>query len=104
MLVWDSGQPIIEVGVGNKLSLAVVDSGAHMTVASTSLAAALGLQPAPPAHCGHYSVAGGQLLAYAGYVPGPVQISFGDGVTFRISGLRLVEHQHPLLLLVMAAL
>ena len=44
-------------------------------------------------------MAGGPLLSYAGHVAGPVDLVFGEGVAFRIWGLRLVDHQHPLFLL-----
>ena len=77
----------------------MVDSGAHQTIMSTSMARALGLPITPDTNCGQYSVAGGTLLSYAGYVSGVVDLQFGEGVAFRISGLRLVANEHPLFLL-----
>ena len=39
------------------------------------------------------------LLSYMGYVSGVVDLQFGEGVAFHISGLRLVTNDHPLFLL-----
>ena len=41
----------------------------------------------------------GALLSYVGYMSGVVDLQFGEGVTFCISGLRLVTNNHPLFLL-----
>ena len=70
----------------------MVDSGAHQTIMSTSLARALGLPITPDTNCGQSLVAGGALFSYVGYVSGVVDLQFGEGVTFRISGLRLVAN------------
>ena len=72
----------------------MVDSGAHQMIMSTSMARALRLPITPDTNCGQYSVAGGMLLSYAGYVSGVVDLQFGEGVAFRISGLRLVANEH----------
>lgn len=77
----------------------VVDSGAHQMIMSTSMACALGLSITPDTNCGQYLVAGGTLLSYVGYVSGVVDLQFGEGVAFRISGLQLVTNDHPLFLL-----
>ena len=39
------------------------------------------------------------MLSYAGYVSGVVDLQFGEGVGFCISGLRLVANDHLLFLL-----
>ena len=44
-------------------------------------------------------MAGGKLLSYVGYVTGFLELNFGEGVTFRISGVRLVDNEAPLFLL-----
>ena len=38
-------------------------------------------------------------MAYAGRVAQPVTLNFGEGVSYCIAGLRLIEHAHPLLLI-----
>lgn len=61
VLVWDSAQEVVEVGVGDRLCLGVVDTGAHQTVMNTAMAQHLGLEwePADKGNFGQYSVAGG---------------------------------------------
>ena len=98
-LIWDSGQPVIELGVGASLAFAIVDSGAHQTIMSSSMAQALGLHTTADLNCGRYLVAGGKLLSYVGYVTGLLELNFGEGVTFRVSGVWLVDNKEPLFLL-----
>ena len=50
-------------------------------------------------NCGKYSVAGGPLLDYAGRVLKPVFLRFGEGVAYSVTGLRLIHHTHPLMLI-----
>ena len=78
---------MIELGVGNSLVFAIVDSGAHQTTMSSSMAQVLGLHTTAYLNCGRYSVAGGKLLSYIGYVTGLSELNLGEGVTFRVSGV-----------------
>ena len=98
-LIWAYGQPVIEMGVVCSLAFVLVESGAYQMIISTSMACALGLPITPDTNCGKYSVAGGTLLPYAGYVSGVVDLQFGEGVALHISGLRLAANDHPLFLL-----
>ena len=84
LLVWDSGQEVVELGVGDKLSHGVVDTGANQTVMNTAMAQHLGLkwEPADKGKFGQYSVAGGQLLSYVGPLKHLVQLRFGEGVSY----------------------
>ena len=61
LLVWDSAQEVVKVGVGDRLYLGVVDTGAHQTVMNTAMAQYLGLEwePADKGNFGQHSVAGG---------------------------------------------
>ena len=74
VLVWDSAQEVVEVGVGYRLCLRVVGIGAHQTVMNMSMAQHLGLEwePADKGNFGQYSVAGGRLLSYVGCLKHPV--------------------------------
>ena len=98
-LIWDSGQPVIELGVGTSLAFAIVDSGAHQTILSSSMVQALSLHITAYLNCGRYSVAGGKLLSYIGYVTGLLELNFGKGVTFTVSGVQLVDNKEQLFLL-----
>ena len=40
-LIWDSGQPVIELGVGTSLVFTIMDSGAHQTIMSSLMATGL---------------------------------------------------------------
>ena len=86
-LIWDSRQPVIKLGVGTSLAFAIVDSAAHQTIMSSLMAQALGLHITADLNCGRYSVAGGKLISYIGYVTGLLELNFGEGVTFRVSGV-----------------
>ena len=77
----------------------MVDSGAHQMIMFTSMARALGLPITLDTNCSQYLVAGGTLLTHAGYVSGVVDLQFGEGVAFCISGLRLLANDHLLFLL-----
>ena len=66
-----------------------------------TMATALGMDVymAQGGDCGKYSVAGGPLLDYAGWVLKPVVLRFGEGVAYSVTGLRLIHHAHPLMLI-----
>ena len=49
--------------------------------------------------CGKYSVEGGPLLDYAGWVSKPVVLRFGEGVAYFVIRLHLTHHVHPLMLI-----
>ena len=48
---------------------------------------------------GKYSLVGGPLLDYAGKVDTPVVLCFGEGVTYSVTGLHLIQHKHPFMLI-----
>ena len=101
VLVWESAQEVGEVGIGDRLCLRVVDTGAHKTVMNTTMAQHLGLEwePAEKGNFGQYSVAGGQLLSYVGRLKHPVQLWFGEGVSYTLSGVCLIDHPNPIFFL-----
>lgn len=92
-------QPVIELVVGTLLAFAIVNSRAHQTIISSSMAQALGLLITADLNCGRYLVAGGKLLSCIGYITGLLELNFGEWATFRVSGVRLVDNKEPLFLL-----
>ena len=86
-MIWDSRQPVIELGVGTLLAFAIVDAGAPQTITLSSMAQALGLHITADLNRGRYSVVGSKLLSYIGYITGLLELHFGKGVTFRVSGV-----------------
>ena len=86
---------MIELGVGTLLAFAIVDSGVHQTIMSSSMAQALGLHITADLNCVRYSVEEGKLLSYIGYITGLLELNFGEGVTFRVSSMRLVDNKEP---------
>ena len=82
-LRWDASQSVAQVKVNNVLTLAVIDTGAYKTVMDVGMAQMLGLpvKLAQFGECGTYSVPGtGQTNCYAGFVPGDVTITLGEGI------------------------
>jgi hypothetical protein len=73
---WDETQYICNMGVGNKLIWAIVDTGAHRTVIDTKMCSLLGLKvKTEGVDCGRFSVPGsGAVHKYAGIVPGETKL------------------------------
>ena len=50
--------------------------------------------------CGRFGVPGtGQTMTYAGLIKSPFTMRLGPNVSFVISGMRVLEHPHPLMLI-----
>ena len=99
--VWDLAQEVVEVGVGDRLCLGLVDTGAHQTVMNTATVQHVGLEwePADKGIFGQYSVVGRQLLSYIGRLKHLVQLQFGEGVSCTLSGVCLIDHPNPIFLI-----
>ena len=79
-----------------------VNTGAYKTVMCPRMAAVFGLtiRRAINGDCGKFGVPGiGVVHEYYGCVEDPFELRLGDKVRFVITGLRILEHHHPLILL-----
>lgn len=101
-LPFDSEQVVVPLAVGSHYTHACLDTGACRTLISVSMAQALSLPVTYAAgdDCGSFQVPGASTaLHYAGKVDGPINVTLGPGVVFALSGLRVVHHPYPMLLL-----
>jgi predicted aspartyl protease len=66
----------LNLGVGNKLILAIIDTGAHRTVIDTKMASRLGLKvQSEGINCGKFSVPGSDAVhSYAGIIEGETKL------------------------------
>ncbi len=98
---FDASQYICPVAVNGKLTLSIVDTGAHRTVIDLKMAGKLGLPVRRgAADFGKFSVPGSEAVhAYAGVVEGETLLQVGDKVVARVRNLRVIEHPHAFCLL-----
>jgi hypothetical protein len=100
-LRFDATQYVCPVGVNGRLTLSIVDTGAHRTVLDTRMAALLGLRVRKEAaDCGKFSVPGSDAIhSYAGVVEGETVLQICSKVFAKVTNLRVIEHPHPFFLL-----
>ncbi len=89
------------ITIGGKVTLAIVDTGAHRTVMDTKMAAALGLQVRrAPSNYGRFSVPGSDAVhAYTRVLAGESVLQLNGRVLARVNNLRVIEHPRPFFLL-----
>ncbi len=100
-LRFDSTQYVVPIAIGGKVTLAIVDTGAHRTVMDTKMAAVLGLQVRrAPSNYGRFSVPGSDAVhAYVGVLAGETVLQLSGRVLARVNNLRVIEHPRPFFLL-----
>ena len=79
-----------------------VDTSAYKTIMCPQMAAAFGLtiRRAVNGDCRKFGLPGsGVIHEYYRCVEDPFKLCLGDKVRFIITGLRILEHPHPLVLL-----
>ena len=89
------------IATGGRVTLAIVDTGAHRTVIDARMAELLGLQVTKEAgDVGKFAVPGsGAVNSYAGIVAGETTFQLHDKVLFKVNNLRVINHPHPFFLL-----
>ena len=98
---WNSEQYLLQVGVGNSLTVAIIDTGCQRTVIDSKMATTLGL-PVTKAlgqEFGTYLGCGGELKGYAGVIASPLTVKLSSAVSFVLHDVRVFDHQYPLFLL-----
>lgn len=102
LLGCDGSQTLATIAVNGRVSLAIVDTGAHRTVMSPDFAEALGLKVtlAVNGNCGRFGVPGSGIVHdYAGVVADRFELRLGKDVKFSITGMKLLNNPFPLALL-----
>jgi hypothetical protein len=89
------------VGINNKLTCCIIDTGAHRTIIDMQMAKKLGLSVRTQnLNFGKFSVPGSEAVhAYAGVVDGPTTIQVGEGLCATVTNMRVIQHPHPFMLL-----
>ena len=100
-LRFDDTQYVCPIAVGGKITLCIVDTGAHRTVLDTRMAQLLGLQLSrADADYGKFSVPGSDAVhSYAGVVAGSTVLQLNGRVMAQVNNLRIISHPRPFFLL-----
>jgi hypothetical protein len=99
---WDTSQTVANVAINGQHTLAIVDTGSYKSILDIGMAKMLKLpiREAVGGDCGTYSTPGtNSSNCYAGVVEGPCEIRLSDQVRYRVQGLKLIWHPHPIALL-----
>ncbi len=101
LLRFDATQYVAPVGVNGRLTMCIVDTGAHRTVMDLRMAQEMGLEVrSDVGNCGRFSVPGSEAVhAYAGIVPGDTELRLNNKVIARVRNMRIIKHPHPFMLL-----
>ena len=101
VMPWNSEQFVVEVGLQDAFTTAVIDTGCQRTVIDSVMAQKLGLTIEAAQHDSHgtYIGCGGALKNYKGVVKGPITLRFSAQVCFTFPEIRVFEHTYPLFLI-----
>ena len=97
------------VTINGAVTDAIIDTAGARSMLDVDTAKALGLEMEAMSIAeqesrgvfpfGHYTVADGRLIAYAGRLKGPVTLQFGPKVKIELPAFRLTESSEPLVLI-----
>ncbi len=85
------------IATGGRVTLTIVDTGAHRMVIDAHMAELLGWQVTKEAgDVGKLAVPGsGAVNSYAGIVAGETTFQLHYKVLFKVNNLRVINHPHP---------